>query len=248
VDLSRGYSLSASELSQLQLLDWIAKNGGATPGIVVPLGPLFKDQGEEDARSTAGHLGALDDAGYIDLQETTDWGGYSCGVCPTGVALIERVRAARSDLLARRKAARDAFLDWLHDRTLHGVRHPAVREFRASPYGTFFGNPFAEEEIKTAVRWLHEEGYIKGTPVLSGDLAGLGITSKGERVVESGRSVNEGTLTAAQPHPAKEVAHESHGSVRVNAESSGPNFVVHGRDHHLLRLAVRVLQQTTDAK
>jgi hypothetical protein len=197
VDFTRGHNLTPTVQAQLRLLDWIADNGGATPGVIVDLDPLFQGQDDEGAWSIARSLEALDDAGLIDLQEVFDWGGYCCGVCPAGARLIEELRTARGDLLGRRKAVREAFLTWLHDCTLRDDAHPSVNSFKDSQYGTYYGHEFTDDEIDAAMKWLRDKRYITGTPVPSGALAGLSITTRGERVVESGRSVNDHSPAAA---------------------------------------------------
>jgi hypothetical protein len=45
MDLSQGWGLPQSVQARLRLLDWIADNGGATPGVCVSLGELFEGAG-----------------------------------------------------------------------------------------------------------------------------------------------------------------------------------------------------------
>ncbi|MGY1667579.1 hypothetical protein [Geodermatophilus sp. SYSU D00696] len=196
MDLARGYNLSPSVLFRLRLLDWIADNGGPM-GVLVDLAPLFNDQEPEDAEAIAGSLRFLREDGLIGLNTPLGYRGWSCFVRPAGLGLIEKLRTARGDLLGRRKAARDAFLSWLHDRTLHGDPHPQFNDFYASDYGTYYGHEFTSDEINTAARWLMDEGYIKGTATFGGGLARPSITTRGERVLESGRSVNDFSPAAA---------------------------------------------------
>ncbi len=200
MNLTRGYNLTTPVQSRLRLLDWIADNGGTTPDVVVDMKPLLDGQDEDTTKSIAGHLKALAHEGLINLKNGSGWDEwiagdsqihYVCDVSLTGLELIEKVRAERGDLLGRRKAARDALLAWLHDCTLRGNRHPSLNDFGVSQFGTYYGHEFTVEEVDAATKWLRDERFITGTPVLSGALAGLRITTDGERAVESGRSVND---------------------------------------------------------
>lgn len=247
VDFSPGYNLSPSAQARLRLLDWIAAHGGTQPGNFVELGPLFgtaNEHGKEQA--LAGTLDALEQVGLLRLQKTMGWGGWSCDVLPDGIDLIEQLQARRGDLRARRKAARDALLGWLAERTLHGEAHPVISAFSSSPYGTYYGDQFTKAEINAASAWLRDQGYIAGSAVSGGGIPRPSITTAGERVIESGRSVNDdrGVLDFNVGSPAT-INRIERRSDPVSTNPDGPIFVVHGRDHAVLHLAVRVLQQTT---
>ncbi|WP_448623567.1 TIR domain-containing protein [Geodermatophilus sp. URMC 64] len=245
MDLARGYNLSPSVQSKLRLLDWIAEQGGTIPGTIVPLGPLLEED-PEATRSIAGNLEALEQDGLLRLQKTLGWGGWSCNVLPAGIDLIETIAAARGDLRSRRMAARDALLTWLHDCALHGNPHPIISDFARSKYGTYYGQEFTEEEIKAASNWLRDEGLLAGTAVMGGGVPRPSITTKGERVVESGRTVNDFSSTGEKtPDQQNFTSGGRTSSSAVGRSVAGPIFVVHGRDHAVLHYAVRVLQQTT---
>lgn len=225
MDLSRGYNLPPSVQSRLRLLDWIGDNGGAVPGAFVELGPLFDGRDQANAQAIAANLEALEQEHLLRIQATLGWGGWSCDVLPAGVELIEKLRAARADLLGRRKALRDALLIWLHACTLRGNGSPTLGEFRRSPYGTYYGHEFTDDEINSATRWLSDEGLISGTLSYGGGVGRPVITTAGERVVESGRSVN---ADAQQPAP--------YSVTTVNVTGSGNNVATN---------ATNVTQTTT---
>jgi hypothetical protein len=228
MDLSQGWGLSPSVQERLRLLDWIADNGGAMPGVFVSLGELFEGLEQEAARAAAGTLDALEQYGLIHLQKTLAWSGYSCTVTPAGIDLIEGMRNLRGDLLGRRKAARDAVLKWLHDSTLRGIPSPYLKDFAESQYGTYFGHSFTDDEISAASEWLKAEGYITGPEV--NELVGVlipSITTRGEKVVESGRSVNDESPFAA------------------NVPSHVTNVTVTGTGHNVATHSPGAVQTTT---
>ncbi|SDN47560.1 hypothetical protein SAMN05660642_04911 [Geodermatophilus siccatus] len=212
MDLTRGYNLSPSVQSRLRLLDWIADNGGKTPGAIVDLGPLFDRKDQEGAMAVAGNLEALEAQGLLRLQKTLGWAGWSGDVLPPGLDLIEDVAARRGDRLRRRQAARDAFLHWLFDCTLDGNEYPDSDDFSSSKYGAYYGEPFTEQDISAASQWLRDEGYLHGTTLASGDVVNAMITTRGQKVVESERSVNAETQ---QPAP--------YSVTTVNITGSGNN-------------------------
>jgi hypothetical protein len=228
MDLSQGWGLPQSVQERLRLLDWIADNGGATPGVFVSVGELFEGLEKEAAGRVAGTLDALEQYGLIKLQKTLAWSGYSCTVTPAGIDRIEGLRNLRGDLLGRRKAARDAVLKWLHMSTLRGIPSPYLKDFADSQYGTYFGHSFTEDEISAASEWLKAEGYITGPEVA--ELAGVlipSITTRGEKVVESGWSVNDDSPFAA------------------NVPSHVTNVTVSGTGHNVATHSPGAVQTTT---
>lgn len=212
VDLSRGYNLPPAVQSRLRLLDWIAHNGGRTPGATVELGPLFEGEDQEGAMAISGNLDALEAQGVLHLYKTFDWTSYSADVLPRGLDLIEDLAARRGDRVRRRQAARDAFLRWLYDCTLDGDDYPDDDDFALSAYGTYYGGPFTEQDISGASQWLRDEGYLTGVTIASGEVVNPMITAKGQKIVESERSVN---ADAQQPAP--------YSVTTVNVTGSGNN-------------------------
>jgi hypothetical protein len=191
MDLSHGYAVPPAVEARLRLLDWIADNGGTAPRQIVNLGPLFDGRDLAEAQATAGHLEALEEENLIRLQQTLGWGGWSCDVLAAGLDQIEQLRDRRDDPRRRRRAARDAVLRWLYDCTLNGDPCPNTADFPGGKYGTFYGRTFTDLEIQGATDWLKDEGYIEGTSIYGGGVIRPVITTRGERVVESERSVND---------------------------------------------------------
>jgi hypothetical protein len=216
MDLSRGSNLPPAVQARLRLLDWIADNGGKSPGAIVDLAPLFEGQDQEGAQAVAGNLEALEADGLLRVQKTLGWAGWSADVLPPGLDLIEDVTARRGNRLRRRQVARDAFLRWLYDRTLDGDEYPDIDDFSSSAHNTYYGEPFTEQEISSASQWLRDEGYLQGVVIASGEVYNPMITTKGQKAVESERSVN---AEAQQPAP--------YSVTTVNVTGSGNNVAAH---------------------
>lgn len=212
MDLSRGSNLPPAVQARLRLLDWIADKGGTSPGAIVRLAPLFEGQDQEGARSVAGNLEALEAQGLLRLQKAAAWGGWTGDVTASGLDTIEELQARRGDRLRRRQVARDAFLRWLYDRTLDGDEYPDTDDFSSSAHNTYYGEPFTELEISSASQWLRDEGYLQGVTIASGEVYNPTITTKGQKAVESERSVNE---EDRQPAP--------YSVTTVNVTGSGNN-------------------------
>ncbi|RZU30885.1 hypothetical protein [Blastococcus saxobsidens] len=212
MDLSRGSNLPPAVQARLRLLDWIADNGGKSPGAIVDLAPLFEGHDQEGAQAVAGNLEALEADGLLRVQKTLGWAGWSADVLPPGLDLIEDVAARRGNRLRRRQISRDAFLRWLYDRTLDGDEYPDIDDFSSSAHNTYYGEPFTEQEISSASQWLRDEGYLQGVTIASGEVYNPMITTKGQKAVESERSVN---ADAQQPAP--------YSVTTVNVTGSGNN-------------------------
>ena len=198
MDLPPGNNVPPALHARLRLLDWIVDHGGTAPRQIVALSSLFEGQGQAEALATSGHLTALEDEGRIRLQKTMDWESWSCDVQAAGLDLIEQLRDRRDDPRRRRQAARDAFLHWLYDCTLDGDTCPTSTDFPASKHGSYYGRAFTDRETEAASDWLRDERYIEGDSFTGFGVVRPVITTKGERAVESERSVN---ADAQQPAP-----------------------------------------------
>jgi hypothetical protein len=119
-------------------------------------------------------------------------------VAPEGAAFVESVRIKRADIVGRRRAARDAVINWLYERVAAGVNMPNIEDFWLTTKALYYGQHFATHEVDQATLWLRDEGYVTGSAAMGAGLIRMNITAKGDNVVESGRSVND----AAQPEPA----------------------------------------------
>ena len=189
MDLSPGFDLTPEWTRRLRLLDLI--HDAAAPGRDVDAERRARRLPPEDAEHAPADLADLAARGWIVRSEEDAIGGDTLGICrllPEGVDFLEDVRETREDTRARRRAARDAVLQWLS----HGEGQPrAVSEVHVSPYGLFFGHPFTEDEVKSAAGRLVERGFLVGQGTWSGELLLPRLTDTGERWAESGRSASD---------------------------------------------------------
>lgn len=103
---------------------------------------------------------------------------------------MDNVRAKRADAAARYQAVRDAVLHWLHACYLTESGIPSIGRFTSTPFGRWYGQPFSDDEISKATRWLRERDLLRGQGSWQGGIIRPIITAKGIQMVESGRSVN----------------------------------------------------------
>jgi hypothetical protein len=187
----RGYNLTLSLLARIQLLDWIYENGGDRPGRQVHIGQRYSDIDHDDALAIRALALGLADEGVIEYQTMFSWGSDFCKMTPLGLRQVEDLRAARQDVRLRYIATQDALLEWLYTRAGQGNSSPQVSVFLSSPWGSFYGDPITEKEVGRATNRLLADGYISGEASYGGGVGRPVITSKGEHLVEQGRSVGD---------------------------------------------------------
>lgn len=198
MDLALGYDLPASSIERLHVLDWIYDQAGGRSNVTVAGERLTSPEGGYTAEAAVAVLGDLAQRGYISLSpEASVIGIHDPFLLPAGLDLVEQVRRHRGDRGVRRKAARDALLRWLHDRAVHGETDPVLSGVHRSGFGYLYGDPFTQQEIEAASRWLAENGFLRGRGSWGGGIPRPSITAKGESLVENDGSVNE----QAPQHP-----------------------------------------------
>lgn len=221
-DLSPGYNLPDLWVRRLTLLDWIYDAGGGSVGAQDQLGALFEGLEREEQLAVAQELRELERRGWITLDRTLGFGGWSCIRRPGLIDTVDDVRRLRGDTVGRRRAARDAVLRWLYKRTAARESSPTLTHSAMKGYGLYYGHQFTADEINAAAEWLKEKGYLRGQGTSQGGIPRPTITAAGEQLVESGVSVNEiGTPTAAADAPAAVTVNVS-GSQNVNVAAHSP--------------------------
>jgi len=197
--LSAAFTLSQGSDRRLAILDWIAAQGGDRPNVFIPLGPLFETAGElDEQRALAAELQDMEAHGWLIVDNRLGYEDWSCRTTAEGVGLLGEVRMRRGDPVTRRRDARDALLRWVYHETMAGRPSSPVSGFHSSRYAVNYGVPFTEAEISDSGVWLRDGGYVDGEGSVHhpGPLFPT-LTTAGERVVESGRSVNDEASTAA---------------------------------------------------
>lgn len=245
-DLSPGYNLPDPWSARLALLDWLYDNGGRNPGTFIELGPLFDnldadDGGRDEQQAVAARLRDLESRGWVRLQETLGWGGWSGQLTQDGIDFVGEVRRQRGDTVGRRRAARDAVLRWLYDRKAAGQANPVMNAGGLGGYASYYGHAFTEQELNDAAGWLKEKGYLRGTGSWNGGIPRPGITAEGEQIVESGRPVHDVTpSTAAADIPALAINVTGSSGVNIAAYSPGAQqsmTLTQDQRHQVLQVA-----------
>ena len=240
MNLSPGFDLAPEWLRRLRLLDLIREETNV--GREVDADSLARRLPTEDAGHAPADLADLAARGWVARSEEAAIGGDTLGICrllPEGADFLEDIRETREDTRARRRAARDAVLQWLYAETCEGRRSPVMSDFAKSPYGLFYGHPFTEEEADTAAAFLKDEGYLTGTASWGHGIPRPAITTAGERVAESGRSVNAEAASPGSVH-----IHGSHNVLAMHGSTASQTVTVETK-HQALQVS-QALRESLD--
>jgi hypothetical protein len=106
---------------------------------------------------------------------------------------------------------------------VRGTAYPVLSAFASSPYGLFYGHAFTKAETEDATVWLKDAGFLAGSGSWGGGVGRPRLTTPGERLVESGRSVNDDTPpnAAADAAPPLNVTVVGSHNVNIAANSAG---------------------------
>jgi hypothetical protein len=182
------------ELRRLTLLDWLFTSAGGSGNRNISVGDLFAERAEADAEILADDLRALNARGWASLVATMgDRRPHGVFLNADAAAVAREMREKRGDLIGRTTSLRDRLLRWLYTRQAEINGAPTTSDFFGSLECIYFGSIYQPEELWRATVWLKDHDFIRGSgsSQLSGGIVRPIITSKGQTVVESGRSVNE---------------------------------------------------------
>jgi hypothetical protein len=160
----RGWGWTASEIRQVQLIQWLIAESAGQWTVYVPVKPFYDslpDQAMNSDHVARGDLEALGRQGLVDV--AAGLGGMeSLDALPTDAAhsWVEKLRATRANKQLRRAACRDAMVDWLYSRdAVSSQVLPARDEMLDDPgRGMWLGHPFSEADLDEAAAWLHRQG------------------------------------------------------------------------------------------
>lgn len=228
-------------MRRIRLLDYLADNHSES--LIPPLPDWAQKPGTSEHDLAVLDLRGFASEGWVNLSEDYD-GGANARLTGTGWAVIEDIRAKRADRLTRFQAARDAVLRWLYEQRLDNVTHPVIDGFGASPFGQFYGQPFTDAERDEAAKWLKDERLIAGSGTTQGIIPRPSITTEGMKVVDSGRSVNDGQPIAAASVITTHITGD-HNTVQAASPGAVQSVATTITEHHreqTLRLAGTVEQ------
>jgi hypothetical protein len=159
-----------------------------------------------------------------------------------GAAYVEDIREKRNSRVDKARACRTELLLWLFDSGEHMPATVALLERTPAP--AFYGDPFTEDEVHAAARYLKDEGLIHGTTAPWGSNGAplrAELTHAGRRIVEDGGDLG-GSTPQRNAHPGQPVY------IQHNYQPSGPVAQGHharatsGLDAEALAAIVEVLR------
>lgn len=167
-----GWTSSVHDVNRIHLLDWVAGNGDVLAERYVASEPFFT----VDEDTAQAMISTLVTDGLLRRGNRLA-SGYE--LSSHGSSEVTQRRERRSDVVRRRAALRDAFLDFLAQQ--EGKPGNGMQELMASPHSFYEGEHATQHEIHAAQAYLLEAGYATVSAGW-GDLATL--TPAGWEVVE----------------------------------------------------------------
>jgi hypothetical protein len=142
-----------------------------------------------DAREIRADLEALEDCGYVDVDERFN-GAWLARITNLGRKAWAELESVRSSPRDRRRKMRDEYLIWLYNQDESGLS-PTSDDFLTTG-ASFLGLAYTQDDLERTGEWLLERGFIKGPKVWQRpDPIRPQITAKGQVYVEEERSVHE---------------------------------------------------------
>lgn len=145
--------------------------------------------------SLEGDLEAMKEWGWVEFWPTMEGIG-SVMVKQPGLDVADEFKVLKANPRRRAQEIRDAILNWLYDEHVSGGHALGISDFLKSSKNQYFGDPYSEEELARAARWLLDEEYVDGFKTMGPELLRPSITTKGMRVIETEQSVNRALTTA----------------------------------------------------
>ena len=177
--VTRGWTSSELELRTTQLLELVYDSKDAEGGVLDLRDPDALG-GDPDLVGDAARLLVGDQ--LVHGGETLGGIGYSSlYISDAGRAVVRARRERRTNRVERAIACREALLNWTY--TQSGF--VAVEDFAADVRAHFEGDPFTEEEIRTAAADLKTKGLVQTVDVAEAGPIRMQIHVDGKTVVEN---------------------------------------------------------------
>ncbi|WP_160665136.1 hypothetical protein [Pseudarthrobacter sp. ATCC 49987] len=188
---------SPSGQRQLRLIEVLSGLEPVDDHYQVDIEALEKDpeQWGFSSLALAGDLEAMKSWGWLDYWESLEGIG-SVLLKQPGLDAANGFGELKSNRSRRAQHLRDAVLNWLYDQDVSGGHVSGISDFLESASNQYLGDPYSQDELYRATKWLLEEEYIKGHKASGGELIRPSVTTKGSRIVEAEQSVNQ-ALTSA---------------------------------------------------
>jgi hypothetical protein len=179
VDLSRGWGLNTEDRALIALLSKTLEAGDGEQRHDFPSGASYPGSDPVETQ-----LNALADRGWLTLGG--DYDGINYQLSSAGADTARAIRDRRDNAIRRRVDARDAVLYFVSG---HGPR-ATVDELLASDNSWYFDRQLTVAEIEESANFLEAEGWISTQGSWQG-LMWMDPLPKGDRLVETGKSVND---------------------------------------------------------
>lgn len=175
----------------MRLLSLITELGPASRDGQVEIEALENDPAKFGFSTTAlgGDLEAMKSWGWVDFWPGLEGIG-SVRINQPGLDAANEYKVLKNNPRRRAQEIREAVLNWLYDLHVSGGYASGISDFLSTPDAHFFGDPYDQEELYRAAKWLMDEEYISGTRAMGGEVLRPSITTKGTRVIETEQSVN----------------------------------------------------------
>ena len=226
MNLGDGTQLGRTERRIVALAVWLFEHADGQD--YVSIAELAGQDDATGAGTLLRDLQALEAQGIIELRLVMPWTMSHYRMTTGGVMAMEQIEEHRNNPGLRRRMIRQPLLQWLYNENVAGRTQPNITGFVTSDLGHFFHSSFSEAEAMSATSWLKDEGLITGTGVWGGGIPRPRITTKGERLIESGRSVNDDIAPA----------------VSTSVSVTGDGNVVQAGSPHALQTATVSLTST----
>jgi len=164
----RGWGWTASEIRQIQLIEWIVPQPTEH---FVPVKPFYDDLPDQAANTfqvAHADLKLLEERSLIDQASGLGgMDGLDVMATPQARALAEQLEATRANKRLRRSACRDAMIAWLYSADATSPRNQPARDamLDESQYCVWFAETFSPSDLDTAAAWLRRQGLVEGIVV-----------------------------------------------------------------------------------
>lgn len=175
-----------------RLLEWVYDEVGTQLGYLQTEG--FADTEGLSLEGVRLVVQSLELRGLVEAQHSIDNGFPRVKITNEGHMHRQQVLAARQDVAQRTRVLRQRMLLWLHEQEHRQTPPPDWSGFVASPDGQFYGFPFTETELATAISDLAAKNLITGRGSWQAGQVSLrpSLTTEGrDCVIDSGGNVSE---------------------------------------------------------
>jgi hypothetical protein len=240
-----GYGLRKALETQVEVLLFMLQEHD--PGASLPCSALAQHMGEGVSHRLFSFVEPLRSDGLVWYPQTIEEQAepISLALTATGLDLAQRMKDISDTPAARRRACRNAFLRWVNAARDMPQGTPHSVSISGTPYATFYGSAFTDQEVADASRWLKDNNFITGPGTWQAGILRARLTHKGEIYAEGELDVNQPERSPAGHH----VMVSGHGNaVSLNSPGSVQSINVTVTDDHrkqLLQLADSIEQAST---